>query len=63
MAANPQLHQPNASPLFDVQSYKKLIGKLLYLCNTGPEICFAVQLSQFLDCPTTAHLQAARRVL
>ncbi|XP_019150234.1 PREDICTED: uncharacterized protein LOC109147052 [Ipomoea nil] len=41
-----------------------MIGKLLYLTNTRPEISHAVQqLSQFVDKPTNIHLTAAHRVL
>ncbi|XP_016707825.1 uncharacterized mitochondrial protein AtMg00810-like [Gossypium hirsutum] len=44
--------------------FKKFIGRLLYLVSTRPDIAFAIQLlSQFLDQPTVAHLQAAHRVL
>ncbi|XP_021299420.1 uncharacterized protein LOC110428069 [Herrania umbratica] len=45
-------------------SYRQLIGKLLYLTFTRPEISYAVQvLSQFMDKPGRQHLIAAHRVL
>ncbi|KAJ8773867.1 hypothetical protein K2173_008330 [Erythroxylum novogranatense] len=48
----------------DPSSFRCLIGKLLYLTTTRPDISFAVQqLSQFMTSPTTSHLQAAHRVL
>lgn len=48
----------NASP------YRELIGRLLYLTITRPDITFAVnKLSQFLSCPTDIHLAAAHHVL
>ncbi|XP_019178292.1 PREDICTED: uncharacterized protein LOC109173508 [Ipomoea nil] len=51
-------------PLEDNTLYRKIVGKLLYLTITRPDISFATQqLSQFLDCPTHSHLQAAHRVL
>lgn len=44
--------------------YRELIGRLLYLCITRPDITFAVhQLSQFLSAPTDIHYQAALKVL
>lgn len=48
----------------DATLYRRLVGKLLYLTTTRPDISFAVQqLSQFIDCPTNKHLIAAHRVL
>lgn len=50
--------------LDDNTSYRKLIGKLLYLTNTRPNTAFAIQqLSRFLDKPHEAHLIAANRIL
>lgn len=50
--------------LIDPSSYRRLIGRLLYLTHTSPDICFAVsRLSQFLEAPTDLHNQAAHRVL
>ncbi|XP_019101789.1 PREDICTED: uncharacterized protein LOC109133260 [Camelina sativa] len=44
-------------------SYRELIGRLLYLTITRPDITFAVHnLSQFLSCPTDTHLQAAYQI-
>ncbi|XP_016730543.1 uncharacterized mitochondrial protein AtMg00810-like [Gossypium hirsutum] len=44
--------------------FRKLIGRLLYLVSTRPDLAFAIQqLSQFLDRPTVTHLQVAHLVL
>eukprot|EP00253_Pinus_taeda_P017698 PITA_17698 len=44
--------------------YKKLIRSLMYLVNTKPDICFAVnQLSQFMMDPTRVHWVAVKHVL
>lgn len=62
----PGTHLHNADgPLYsDVSSYRRLIGRLLYLTTTRPDISFAIQqLSQFLDKPTETHYKAAQRVL
>ncbi|KAL4368236.1 hypothetical protein GQ457_05G021150 [Hibiscus cannabinus] len=48
----------------DVTAYRKLIGKLLYLTNTCPDILFVVQqLSQFLSAPTDIHMMVVQRIL
>lgn len=50
------IHEPS--------SYRRLIERLLYLVNTRPEICFAVQhLSQFVQKPTIHHHRAVQHVL
>jgi hypothetical protein len=44
--------------------YKQLIGSLMYLVNTRPNICFAVNtLSQFMAGPSRVHWVAAKHVL
>ena len=48
----------------DINKYQRLVGKLLYLTNTRPDIAFAVQsLSQFMQNPKRSHLEAALRVI
>ncbi|XP_014511530.1 uncharacterized protein LOC106770221 [Vigna radiata var. radiata] len=45
-------------------SYRRLIGKLIYLTTTRLDITFAVNhLSQFMSAPTTAHQQATTHIL
>ncbi|KAL0392918.1 UNVERIFIED_CONTAM: Retrovirus-related Pol polyprotein from transposon RE2 [Sesamum radiatum] len=44
--------------------YRKLIGRMLYLGFTRPDISFAVQhLMQYLQCPTEQHWHAALHVV
>ncbi|XP_070014469.1 uncharacterized mitochondrial protein AtMg00240-like [Nicotiana sylvestris] len=50
--------------LEDAGSYQKLIGRLLYLTITRPDISFDVQvLSQFMQNPKQSHMDAALRVV
>ena len=50
--------------LADKGPYQRLIGRLLYLTLTRPDIGFAVQtLSQFLQCPKKSHMEAALKVV
>lgn len=51
-------------PLRDVNVYQCLVGKLIYLTITRPDITFAVSLvSQFMHSPTDHHLQIVKRLL
>ncbi|GAU25648.1 hypothetical protein TSUD_265740 [Trifolium subterraneum] len=59
-----KLHSDAGLPHTDVSSYRRMIGKLLYLNTTRPDIAFATQqLSQFMHAPTNVHYNAACRVL
>uniref|UniRef100_A0A3Q7EDZ0 Reverse transcriptase Ty1/copia-type domain-containing protein n=1 Tax=Solanum lycopersicum TaxID=4081 RepID=A0A3Q7EDZ0_SOLLC len=50
--------------LDDFGKYQRLIGRLLYLTMTRPDIAFVVQvLSQFMHSPKTSHMEAAIRVV
>lgn len=45
-------------------TYQRLIGKLIYLTITRPDIAFSVQiLTQYMQKPTTVHMQNAKRLL
>lgn len=51
-------------PLPNPTSYQRLLGQLIYLTITRPDIAFTVHtLSQYMNAPTTVHLQAAKRLL
>ncbi|CAM8888286.1 unnamed protein product [Rhodiola kirilowii] len=64
MDVKEKLALSTAEKISDPTQYRKLVGKLVYLNVTRPDIAFAVHtLSQFLASPTTDHLQAAQRVL
>lgn len=64
MEPGSHLHQDDGPLFHDVECYWRLVGRLLYLTTTRPDISFAVQqLFQFLSKPTTCHFKAAQRVL
>ncbi|KAL3687453.1 hypothetical protein R1sor_013762 [Riccia sorocarpa] len=47
----------------DVKSYSRIVGKLLWLTNTRPDICYAVGIvSRFLQKPQVSHLNAIKRI-
>ena len=44
--------------------YQRLVGKLIYLAHTRPDITFAVcVVSQFMHSPKERHLEAVHRIL
>ncbi|KAK2390516.1 putative mitochondrial protein [Trifolium repens] len=59
-----KLHQDDTPPYEDIAGYRRLVGKLLYLTTTRPDIAFVTQqLSQFLSTPTQTHYDTACRVV
>ncbi|XP_019059752.1 PREDICTED: uncharacterized protein LOC109117278 [Tarenaya hassleriana] len=64
MDTKAKLGLESGTPIVYASFYRQLIGKLIYLSVTRPDISFAVQkLSQYMTAPHTDHLQAAFRVL
>ena len=48
----------------DREGYQRLVGKLIYLSHTRPNIAFAISLvSQFMHNPKEDHPQAVFRIL
>jgi len=59
-----KLNPDTGDLLDDPTSFRRLIGKLIYLTNTRPDISFVVQqVSQHMSQPRQPHLQAALRIL
>ncbi|CAM8879909.1 unnamed protein product [Rhodiola kirilowii] len=59
-----KLSLSTAKALSDPEVYRRLVGQLIYLTVTRPDLSYAVHiLSQFMATPTEDHLQAAHRVL
>nr|GEU42808.1 hypothetical protein [Tanacetum cinerariifolium] len=55
---------PTGTPLEDPSAYRKLVGRLLYLTMTRPDISYAIQhLSQFVSSCKDAYMKAATHLL
>ncbi|KAI3507425.1 hypothetical protein L1887_22411 [Cichorium endivia] len=64
MEQNLKLGQCHENHKADASLYRRLIGRLLYLQATRPDITYAVNvLSQFVSDPRTDHMNAVLRVL
>ncbi|XP_057948288.1 uncharacterized mitochondrial protein AtMg00810-like [Malania oleifera] len=64
MEVNIKLSIEDPSPLIDTKMYRSLIGSLVYLCNTRPNISFAIGiLSRFTNKLREIHWKAGMRVL
>ncbi|GAA0186723.1 transmembrane signal receptor [Lithospermum erythrorhizon] len=64
MEQNQTLGLSTSTELADGEKYRRLVGCLLYLAFTRPDICFAVQvLSQFLQKPKEDYWVAALHVV
>ena len=52
------------SPTIDKTHYYKLVGKLIFLMVTRPDLAYAVsRLSSYMSLPQNTHLEAAKHVL
>ncbi|KAA0061144.1 Cysteine-rich RLK (receptor-like protein kinase) 8 [Cucumis melo var. makuwa] len=48
----------------DKEQYQRLVGKLIYLSHTRPDISFDVSVvSQFMQAPYEEHMEAVKRIL
>ena len=64
METSLRLHHDSSEALADPLSYRRLVGCLIYLTSTRPDIVFATQqLSQFMIALTQTHFQATLRVV
>lgn len=60
-----KLFSTNHDPvLFDPSIFQRLIGKLLYLCMTRPNLSYSVNLlSQFMQHPKQSHMNVALNIV
>eukprot|EP00253_Pinus_taeda_P018666 PITA_18666 len=59
-----KLSREDSSKDFDPSLYKSIVGSLMYLKATRPDIMYAVSLiSRFMERPKEAHWQVAKRIL
>ena len=64
MASNLKLLSDASLESVDATMYRQMIGSLMYLTNTRPYICFAMNtLSQYLTDLRSVHLIAAKHIL
>lgn len=64
MEINLKMKKDESKLLKDARSFRQLVGSLIYLSITRPEIAYFVSVvSQFMQDPRTPHLEAAKRIL
>ena len=64
MEQNHKLASDDGPLLSDPKKYRRLVGRLVYLSISRPELCYSIHiLSQFMQAPTEAHWEGALRVV
>ncbi|KAH9649138.1 hypothetical protein KPL70_025878 [Citrus sinensis] len=64
MEDNLKLSPAKAEDVIDREKFQRLVGKLIYLSHTRPDIAFAVSMvSQFMHSPGQEHFDATYRIL
>ena len=64
LAANEKFRKDDGEKKVNSSLFRSLIGSLLYLTSTRPNIMFAASLlSRFMQKPSQVHYGAAKRVL
>lgn len=62
--ANHRLKEDDNERLIDAGRFQRLVGNLIYLSLTHPDITYEVSvISQFMHAPTQDHMKAAYRIL
>ena len=64
METNHKLGNFSGEKIKDVGRYQRLVGKLIYLTHTRPDITYDVSVViQFMQNPTEDHMEAVYRIL
>lgn len=64
MIVNQKLYMEEKAELADKGRYQRMVGKLIYLSHTRPDIAYAVGVvSQFMHQPQKNHMEAVLRIL
>ena len=64
MEINVKLRKDEGELLQDPTIYRTLVGSLIYLTNTRPDLSYAVQqVSQFMASPRHLHMAAVKRII
>ncbi|KAJ0666336.1 putative RNA-directed DNA polymerase [Helianthus annuus] len=64
MMANQKLYMEENAKLADKGEYQRIVGKLIYLSHTRPDIAYAVGVvSQFMHQPQVTHMEAVWRII
>ncbi|CAI9759851.1 unnamed protein product [Fraxinus pennsylvanica] len=61
---NAKLSKDEGEVFSDPASYRRLVGRLLYLTITRPDLSYSVHLlSRYMQAPRTTHMNAAHKIL
>ncbi|XP_021644240.2 uncharacterized mitochondrial protein AtMg00810-like [Hevea brasiliensis] len=64
MELNLKLKRDDGEPISDPTLYRRLVGSLIYLTTTRPDISYVVQVvSQFMSDPRRLHLTIVHRII
>ncbi|MCH93923.1 copia-type polyprotein, partial [Trifolium medium] len=64
MEVNLKLELDDTGEEVNATLYKQIVGSLRYLCNSRPDLSFAVGVvSRFVDTPKQSHLTAVKRIM
>ncbi|GMI87317.1 cysteine-rich RLK (RECEPTOR-like protein kinase) 8 [Hibiscus trionum] len=64
MNLNEKFQQDDGAEMADAQRFRSLVGGLIYLTHTRPDIAYSIGvISRFMQCPSRDHFGAAKRVM